>query len=128
MARSINRLLADFGHELPTKPQPDEARPVREFTSAPPWRGKPVRGAGWVASRPAVKRYRMTSDQAGVFWPFLTASSLPPTGAPMGTDMSNGTTFYVDPHGWVLNDAIPVTNPNWTVPGLVDTGEVCGSR
>ena len=79
MARSINRLLSDFGHDLPAKPATVDERPAREFTSAPPWRGRPARGAGWVASRPAVKRYQMTSDQAGVFWPFLTASPLPPT-------------------------------------------------
>ncbi len=123
MARSINRLLADFGHDLPAKPADTPTRPVREFTSAPPWRGKPAAGAGWVASRPAVKRYQMTSDQAGVFWPFLTASPLPPTGAPMGTDMSNGATFYVDPHGWVLNDSIPVTNPNIFVFGKPGRGK-----
>jgi len=41
----------------------------------------------------------------------------------MGTDMSNGSTFYVDPHGWVLNDAIPVTNPNIFVFGKPGRGK-----
>ena len=54
----------------------------------------------------------MTSDQAGVLWPFITAPGLPPTGAQMGIDMLSGGPFYADPLGWVLDDAVPVTNPN----------------
>ena len=41
----------------------------------------------------------------------------------MGTDMSNGATFYVDTHGWVLNDSIPVTNPNIFVFGKPGRGK-----
>lgn len=123
VARSIDQLLADFGHALPTRPAQTPVKVRPEFTSAPSWRGKPAAGAGWVASRPPVKRYRMTSDQAGVFWPFLTSSPLPPTGAAMGTDLGNGSTFYVDPHGWVLDDSIPVTNPNIFIFGKPGRGK-----
>ncbi len=123
MGRSIDRLLADFGHTLPTTPTTQRAKSQRVFPSAPSWRGRPKKGAGWVASRPPVRRYRMTSDQAGVFWPFLTGTPLPVSGAPMGTDMLSGATFYVDPHGWVLDDAVPVTNPNIFVFGKPGRGK-----
>lgn len=123
MARSIDQLLADFGHTLPAKPAEAPAKPVRRFSQAPSWRGPARRNSGWVASRPPVKRYRITSDQAGVFWPLLTSSALPPTGAPMGTDMTNGSTFYLDPHGWVRDDTIPVTNPNIFVFGKPGRGK-----
>ncbi len=54
----------------------------------------------------------MTSDQAPVFWPFIAAPGLPPTGAQMGIDQLSGGAFYFDPLGWVLDEEIPVTNPN----------------
>lgn len=123
MARTIARLLSDFGHHLPQRTPASPERATREFTSAPSWRGPASAGSGWVASRPPVKRYRMTSDQVGIWWPFLTASALPATGAAMGTDMANGTTFYVDPHGWVLGDSVPVTNPNIFIFGKPGRGK-----
>lgn len=56
----------------------------------------------------------------------------------MGTDMSNGFTFYLDAAGWVLNDAIPVMNPSlapgfgapgvwvWSLSGVQEhSGEEC---
>lgn len=123
MARTIATLLSDFGHTLPTRTPTPTERAGREFTTAPSWRGRPTAGAGWVPSRPPVKQYRMTSDQVGIWWPLLTASPLPPTGAAMGTDVANGTTFYVDPHGWVLDDTIPVTNPNIFIFGKPGRGK-----
>jgi hypothetical protein len=54
----------------------------------------------------------MTSDQAPVLWPFVAGPGLPPTGAQMGIDYFSGGSFYADPNGWVLDDQIPVTNPN----------------
>ncbi|WP_290515317.1 ATP-binding protein [Aeromicrobium sp.] len=54
----------------------------------------------------------MTSDQAPVLWPFISTPGLPPTGAQIGVDHLSGGAFYADPIGWVLNDQIPVTNPN----------------
>ena len=56
--------------------------------------------------------WRMTSDQAPVLWPFIATPGLPPTGAQMGIDLLSGGSFYADPLGWVLDDTVPVTNPN----------------
>jgi hypothetical protein len=66
---------------------------------------------------------RMTSDQAGVLWPFITGPGLPPTGALMGIDQQSGGCFYADPGGWVLDDAIGVTNPNVFVFGKPGRGK-----
>jgi len=65
----------------------------------------------------------MTSDQAGVLWPFITGPGLPPTGAVMGIDQQSGGCFYADPGGWVLDDAIGVTNPNVFVFGKPGRGK-----
>ncbi|MGH2891646.1 MAG: ATP-binding protein, partial [Solirubrobacteraceae bacterium] len=75
-------------------------------------RGRAAAGRGWAAANAPVASYRMTSDQAPVFWPFITAPGLPPTGAVMGIDQHSGGAFYADPLGWVLRDDIAVTNPN----------------
>jgi hypothetical protein len=56
-----------------------------------------------------------------VFWPFISAPALPPTGAQIGIDQLSGGSFYADPLGWVLRDEVPVTNPNiffFAKPGL----------
>ena len=69
--------------------------------------------------------WRMTSDQAPVFWPFISAPALPPTGAQMGIDQLSGGSFYCDPFGWVLRDDVPVTNPNifqFAKPGTGKSG------
>ena len=65
----------------------------------------------------------MTSDQAPVLWPFISTPGLPPTGAQMGIDMLSGGSFYADPLGWVLNDTVPVTNPNMFVFGKPGRGK-----
>ena len=65
----------------------------------------------------------MTSDQAGVFWPFIAGPGLPPTGAQMGVDVLSGASFHADPVGWVLHDQIPVTNPNVICLGKPGTGK-----
>jgi hypothetical protein len=65
----------------------------------------------------------MTSDQAPVLWPFISTPGLPPTGAQMGTDLLSGGTFYADPHGWVLHDGVPVTNPNMFIFGKPGRGK-----
>ena len=65
----------------------------------------------------------MTSDQAPVLWPFIATPGLPPTGAQMGIDLFSGGSFYADPHGWVLDDAVPVTNPNMFVFGKPGRGK-----
>ena len=94
------------------------------------WRHAPRRGAarpgrGWAPAKAPVVAWRMTSDQAPVFWPFISAPALPPTGAQMGIDQLSGGSFYLDPFGWVLADQVPVTNPNifqFAKPGLGKSG------
>lgn len=111
--RDMAALLSDFGHDLPTTPGPirTAGKSPRLFNYAPR-RGAARAGRGWTPATAPVHAYRMTSDQAPVFWPFIKAPALPPTGAQMGIDEGSGGSFYCDPFGWVLNDAIPVTNPN----------------
>jgi len=110
--RSMSRLLQDFGHELP-RSIPDESPKAepRLFRHASR-RGQFRAEAGWSPARPPVSQWRMTSDQAPVLWPWIATPGLPPTGAQMGIDHLSGGAFYADPIGWVLDDSIPVTNPN----------------
>ena len=106
------QLLADFGHDLPTKPEPE--RPGKEpyLFHASPRHGQRRPGRGWNPARTPVVQYRMTSDQAAAWWPFIANPPLPPTGAQIGIDELSGGSFYADPLGWVLDDSVPVTNPN----------------
>ena len=121
--RSASELLADFGHPLPVRPvelpaerEPRLFRPVSRRGVA-----KPDHGYAPASAPAAVSR--MTSDQAGVLWPFITGPGLPPTGALMGIDQQSGGCFYADPGGWVLDDAIGVTNPNVFVFGKPGRGK-----
>ncbi len=122
--RGVGQLLADFGHTLPQRepavPDPMEARLFPRLRSP---RGPRVRGAGWSLGYAPLSQWRMTSDQAPVFWPFIAAPVLPPTGAQMGIDEWSGGSFFADPNGWVLDDEIPVTNPNVFVMGKPGTGK-----
>ena len=118
-------LLSDFGHDLPTIPTlAPQAREPRIFTYAPR-RGAARRGRGWAPATAPAQAWRMTSDQAPVFWPFVSAPALPPTGAQMGVDQLSGGSFYCDPFGWVLRDDVPATNPNifqFAKPGTGKSG------
>jgi RHS repeat-associated protein len=119
----VARLLADFGHTLPpTAPPPSAEREPRLFHHVGRF-GLRRRGRGWAAARAAVSTWRMTSDQAPVLWPFISAPGLPPTGAQMGIDQLSGGSFYADPLGWVLRDDIPITNPNLFVFGKPGRGK-----
>lgn len=121
--RDVAHLLADFGHDLPTPPPaPVRGREGRLFHHAPA-RGPFRPGRGWTPSGAPVAAWRMTSDQAGVWWPFIATPGLPPTGAQMGIDQLSGGSFYADPLGWVLDDQIPVTNPNVMVFGKPGRGK-----
>jgi hypothetical protein len=124
-SRDVARLLSDFGHDLPVAPPPAQpAKEPRQFRHTPR-RGPARRGRGWAAATAPVSAWRMTSDQAPVLWPFISAPPLPPTGAQMGIDQLSGGSFYVDPLGWVLRDDVPVTNPNvfyFAKPGLGKSG------
>ena len=124
VGRDVGQLLADFGHTLPQReppaPDPVEARLFPRLRSP---RGLRERGAGWSPGYAPLSQWRMTSDQAPVFWPFIAAPILPPTGAQMGIDEFSGGSFYCDPNGWVLDEQVPVTNPNIFVMGKPGTGK-----
>ncbi len=83
---------------------------------------------GWSAARPPGPGVADTSDQASVLWPWIATPGLPPTGAQMGIDHLSGGSFYADPNGWVLDDTIPVTNPNLFVFGKPGRGKSPPSR
>jgi hypothetical protein len=123
--RDMQRLLSDFGHDLPTSPMPTpEAKEARLFKYTGR-RGSARRGRGWAAAQATPMAWQMTSDQSPVFWPFISAPALPPTGAQMGIDQLSGGSFYCDPFGWVLRDDVPVTNPNifqFAKPGTGKSG------
>ncbi|WP_295703050.1 ATP-binding protein [Lapillicoccus sp.] len=121
--RDVSQLLADFGHQLPTAAaSPVTSKEARLFRHVPA-RGVRRPGRGWAPASAPVASYRMTSDQAPVFWPFIAGPGLPPTGAQMGVDVLSGSAFYVDPVGWVLRDDIPVTNANVICLGKPGTGK-----
>jgi hypothetical protein len=108
----VDRLLADFGHQLPTVPAP--VAPPREPRLFPPVgrRGERAPLRGWSPAAAPVSVWRMTADQAPVLWPLVAAPGLPPRGAQMGIDYFSGASMYADPNGWVLDPSIPVSNPN----------------
>ncbi len=110
--RGVDRLLADFGHDLPTRPAPaDAGREPRLFRIANR-SGPRRRGRGWSPAGAPVSVWRMTADQAPVLWPLIASPALPPRGAQMGIDLFSRTSFYADPNGWVLDPGIAVSNPN----------------
>ena len=77
--RGVARLLADFGYDLPASPQPARnGREPRLFRYAPK-RGQRHKGRGWAVATAPVAAWRMTSDQAPVLWPFISAPG------PLGT-------------------------------------------
>ena len=127
--RDVARLMSDFGHDLPTITRTrdrlvDDTRLWRPAGG----RGRVRAGAGWMPTVAPVVRYQMTSDQAPVFWPFIHAPGLPPTGAAIGIDQQSGGVFHCDPLGWVLNDDISVTNPNVFVFGKPGGGKSATSK
>ena len=118
--RDVARLLADFGHDLPAAPPAAiEVKEARLFHYAPRG-GLRLRGRGWAPGKAPVSMWRMTSDQAPVLWPFIATPGLPPTGAQIGIDMLSGGSFYADPFGWVLDEEVPVTNPNMVAKNPFD--------
>jgi hypothetical protein len=119
----MTQLLADFGHQLPTIPAPTGGPKEPRLFRHVPTRGARRPGRGWAAAAAPVTSYRMSSDQAAVFWPFIAGPGLPPTGAQMGVDVLSGAAFYADPIGWVLRDDIPVTNGNVICMGKPGTGK-----
>ena len=122
--RDVGNLLADFGHTLPTRIDPPriaaERNPFGQMASRRGPRGK---GRGRAAAAAPLSVWRMTSEQTPVVWPLIASNGLPPTGAQMGIDLLSGGAFYCDPIGWVINDDIPVTNPNMVVFGKPGRGK-----
>ena len=125
--RPVDRLLADFGHDLPTNPAVERApREARLFAPVPA-RGERHRNRGWSPASVPVSVWRMTSDQAPALWPLVTSQGLPPRGAQMGIDYFSRASFFADPNGWVLDPDIPVSNPNlftFGKPGMGKSGTV----
>ncbi|WP_107767131.1 ATP-binding protein [Nocardioides terrigena] len=123
-ARSLDELLGDFGTRMPRTPPPAPHPPAdRLFPYRVSPRGRHRTGHGWAPTLPPLPRYLMTSEQTPVLWPLIAGDGLPPTGAPMGYNVLSGGGFYCDPMGWVLDDAIPVTNPNVFIFGKPGRGK-----
>lgn len=108
----MERLLQDFGHELPTTMTESGRIEEPRIFKHEARRGVFRTDSGWSPANAPVSEWRMTSDQTPVLWPWIATPGLPPTGAQMGIDHLSGGAFYADPIGWVLDDSIPVTNPN----------------
>jgi hypothetical protein len=119
----VSRLLADFGHDLPTLPTTEPSLRETRLFQPVPRRGQRHPGRGWSPASAPVSVWRMTADQAPVLWPFVTSPALPPRGAQMGIDYFSRASFYADPNGWVLDPAIPVSNPNMFTFGKPGMGK-----
>ncbi len=123
----MGRLLADFGHQVPTVPAiVQEPRQERLFQPVPR-RGQLRPGRGWSPASAPLAQYRMSADQAPVLWPLVANPALPARGAQIGIDYFSGASFYADPNGWVLDEAITVSNPNMITfgkPGMGKSGTV----
>lgn len=122
--RDIAQLLSDFGHELPTvAPAQQRNREPRNFTGAAPGKGRAQANAGWMPAKAPVQVYKMPSDQAPVYWPFIHSPGLPVGGVEVGIDEQSGSVFRFDPLGWVLDKNMAVSNPNIFVAGKPGTGK-----
>ena len=121
--RGVDRLLADFGHQLPNIDAPEpQVREARLFQPVGR-RGHRRPDGGWSPAKAPVSVWRMASDQAPVLWPFVTSPGLPPRGAQMGIDFFSRASFYADPNGWVLDPSISVSNPNMFTFGKPGMGK-----
>ncbi|MEO6703123.1 MAG: ATP-binding protein [Jatrophihabitantaceae bacterium] len=122
--RGLAQLAEDFGYQLPASLVSEPAaKAASVFTSIARRRGRMGQMLGWTAVPLSLPTYRMTSDEVGGVWPFITASGLAPTGAMMGLDYLSGGAFYADPLGWVLDPDMPVTNGNVMIFGKPGQGK-----
>ncbi len=121
--RAVDRLLSDFGHQVPTLQRVEAPRREPRLFLPVPRRGYARSGRGWAPASTPVSQWRMTSDQAPVLWPLVTGPGLPPRGAQIGIDYLSRGSFYADPNGWVLDPTIPVTNPNMFTFGKPGSGK-----
>jgi hypothetical protein len=126
--RSVERLVADFGHRLPAaRPSQAGCRDGNPFDELIGWRGRRGPATGWAPVPARLPVYRMTSEQVGGVWPLIASDGLPATGALMGIDWLSGGAFYADPIGWTLTGTVGVTNPNmifFGAPGRGKSGTV----
>jgi len=123
-SRTVDDLLADFGTKMPRKATAAAAPAVEKpFPASAHLKGVRRLGHGWAATLPALAGYQMTSEETPVLWPLISGDGLPPWGAEIGYDVLSGGKFYCDPMGWVLDDAIPVTNPNIFIFGKPGRGK-----
>ncbi|GAB7007274.1 ATP-binding protein [Nocardioides sp. AN3] len=123
-SRTIDDLLADFGTTMPRKAAPAPAPPAEKlFPHTFKSSGVRRMGHGWSPTLPPLAGYQMTSEETPVLWPLISGDGLPPWGAEMGYDVLSGGKFYCDPMGWVLDDSIPVTNPNIFIFGKPGRGK-----
>jgi hypothetical protein len=122
--RSVGRLVADFGHQLPDRQvRPTIGKEPNLFPDLIGVRGYRRAGHGWSAALAPLAVYRMTSEQAGGLWPLIAGDGLPPTGILMGLDYLSGGAFYADPIGWTLRGKAGVTNPNVMIFGAPGQGK-----
>jgi hypothetical protein len=123
-SRTIDDLLADFGTTMPRKAPPAvQPPPEKLFPASVQPGGVRRQGHGWAPTLPPLVGYQMTSEETPVLWPLISGDGLPPWGAEMGYDVLSGGKFYCDPMGWVLDDSIPVTNPNVFIFGKPGRGK-----
>lgn len=123
-SRTIDDLLADFGTTMPRKAAPPPPPPAEKlFPHSVKASGVRRPGHGWAPTMPPLAGYQMTSEETPVLWPLISGDGLPPWGAEMGYDVLSGGKFYCDPMGWVLDDSIPVTNPNIFIFGKPGRGK-----
>jgi len=123
-SRTIDDLLSDFGTTMPRKAAPVADPPAEKlFPGSVKPNGVRRMGHGWAATMPPLAGYQMTSEETPVLWPLISGDGLPPWGAEMGYDVLSGGKFYCDPMGWVLDDSIPVTNPNIFIFGKPGRGK-----
>lgn len=122
--RNLDILLTDFGEAMPRKLSDNVTTPrERVFPELVSARGVRKSSRGWAPTTPPLAGYQMTSEEAPVLWPLIAGDGLRPWGAEMGYDVSSGSKFYCDPMGWVLDEQIPVTNPNIFIFGKPGRGK-----
>lgn len=95
---------------------------VRSFTQGgSDDRGQPTRSGGYDSVLPMVKMWRGTSRQVCGLFPFVSGSTAPPVGVPLGKNLDGTGTVCGDPISWFLAGLISA--PNAFVLGLNGLGK-----
>lgn len=100
-----------------------EQRPARgeSFVPAANRRGHYVSGGGWSGLTTVPREWRSSSMQCCGLWPWISGSSLPIEGAPMGPCITNGAPIGFDPIAWF--EAGIITNPSMFALALPGYGK-----